>query len=207
VQSAQKNLSSAAEYLEMERRSPRKHEFLAGEVFAMAGGSQMHSLLATNLTRELGNRLKNGPCRVYNSDMRLKVEATEYYAYPDAQVACAERRFEGEKQDVLLNPKIIVEVFSDSTAGVDHSQKFWHYRHIESFQEYLLVSQDAWLIEHYVRQPNGGWLMDIAEGKDGILRLPTIQAEIPLTEIYSETDLPPNARPTESPRIRSESQP
>jgi len=199
MQTVAKKQMTVAEYLEWERLSPTKHEFLAGDVFAMAGGTEMHSLLASTINRELGNRLKGKPCRVYTSDMRLKVEAFDFYAYPDVQVACDPRRFEGDKHDVLLNPKVIVEVLSESTAAWDRGEKFWHYRHIDSFQEYVLVSQDAWLIEHYTRQNNGGWLLDAVEGKDAVLRLPSLGCDIPLADIYGDTDLSPDARPSAVP--------
>jgi len=188
------------EYLEFERRSEIRHEFVDGEVFAMAGGGELHSRLAVRITGKLDAKLAGKPCQVYNSDMRLRVEATNHLSYPDAQVACEPRRFEGEKHDVLLNPVVIVEVLSEATSAWDHGGKFWHYRHIESFKEYVLVSQDAWMIEHYMRQPNGGWLLETVEGENGVLRLPTIQCEIPLKEIYGDTGISPDARPSNEPQ-------
>jgi Uma2 family endonuclease len=195
MQTAAKKQMTVAEYLEWERLSPTKHAFLAGEVFAMAGGSEMHSALAANAIGALRARLRGQPCRVYTSDMRLRVEATDYFSYPDVQVACDPRRFDGDKRDVLLNPSIIIEVLSDSTAAWDRGEKFWHFRHIESFREYVLVSQDAWQIEHYTRQPNGAWLLESVEGQTGVLRLPTIQCDVPLAEVYGDTGLAPDARP------------
>ena len=123
-------------------------------------------------------------------------ETTGLYTYPDVQVACGGLRFEDEREDVLLNPKIIVEVLSDSSAAWDQGEKFWHYGHLESLAEYVLVSQDAWLVEHRVRQPDGTWMMEYVEGQAGILSLPAIKRKVPLAEVYANTGLAPGAKPT-----------
>jgi Uma2 family endonuclease len=194
MQTALKPRLTAREYLLQERKAEVKSEFLDGEVFAMAGGTRRHSRIGLKLATALENRLAGKPCEVFNSDMRLKIEATELYAYPDIQVACGELRFEDEVQDTLLNPKIIVEVLSESTAAWDRGEKFGHYRHLESLAEYLMVSQEAWQIEHYVRQPDGSWRFETVEGEGGVLSLPSLKCKIPLTEIYAKTGLPPNAQ-------------
>jgi len=196
MQTALKPRLTAREYLLQERKAEVKSEFLDGEVFAMSGGTWRHSRIGARLITALENRLAGKSCEVFTSDMRLKVEATELYAYPDVQVACGDLRFEDEHGDVLLNPKIIVEVLSESTAAWDRGDKFWHYRHLESLAEYLLVSQEVWRIEHYVRQPDGTWRLETVEGEGGVLSLPAIKCKIPLTEIYSKTGLAPNPEPT-----------
>jgi Uma2 family endonuclease len=188
MQTALKPRLTAREYLIQERQAEVKSEFLDGEVFAMAGGTRRHSLIAFNLGGEIRASLKGKPCQVLNSDMRLKVEATGLYAYPDVQVACGELRFEDDREDTLLNPKIIAEVLSESTAAWDR-EKFWHYRNLESLAEYVLVAQDAWRIEHYVRQPDGTWRLETIEGEGGVLSLPAIKCKIPLTEIYAQAGL------------------
>ena len=104
-------------------------------------------------------------------------------------------RSEDDKHDALLNPKVIIEVLSPSTASWDRGGKFWHYRHLSSFEEYVMVSQDAWLVEHHTRQPNGGWLLETIEGRNGVLRLASLDVTISLEEIYGGTDLSPEARP------------
>jgi Uma2 family endonuclease len=196
MQTAQKLELTAREYLDRERKAEFKSEFLNGEVFAMSGGTDQHSLIAMNLGGELRAQLKGKPCRVYNSDMRVKIEATGLYTYPDVPVACGELRFEDETRDVLLNPKIIVEVLSESTAAWDRGEKFWHYSRLESLTEYVLVSQQAWLVEHRLRQPDGTWLIEQVEGQQGVLSLPTIDCKVPLAEIYANTGLDPAAKPT-----------
>lgn len=194
MQTAAKQRLSAQDYLKIERRAETKSEFLDGEVFAMAGGTESHSSLAANAIAALHSSLKDKPCRVFTSDMRLKVEATGLYVYPDVQVACGNLEFEDESRDVLLNPKVIVEVLSESTEAWDRGSKFWHYRHIESFTDYLLVSQETWLVEHYVRQANVGWLLQVIQGAGGVLNLTSLGCSIPLVEIYAKTDINPEAR-------------
>src|SRR5205085_5370725 len=115
---AQQHLS-IPEYLELERNAETKSEFLDGEMFAMAGGTRRHSRIKVKLISALERRLSGGACQVFDSDMRIKIEATGLYTYPDAHVACDKLRFEDEQEDTLLNPRVIMEVLSDSTAAWD----------------------------------------------------------------------------------------
>ena len=127
---------TSEEYLARERLATEKSEFFDGEVFAMTGGSAVHSLLAVNLSRELGNVLSKGPCRVFNSDMRVRT-GTGLYTYPDVSVVCDVPEFEDDSsKDVLINPKVICEVLSPSTEAYDRGKKFEHYRTIASVMEY-----------------------------------------------------------------------
>ncbi|MBI2926017.1 MAG: Uma2 family endonuclease [Verrucomicrobia bacterium] len=190
---AEKLKITSQEYLAAERQSETKHEFFDGELFARAGGTRRHSLIAVNVASELNQQLAGKPSQVFNSDLRVKIEATGLYTYPDVQVGCGHLRFEEGEEDTLLNPKIIVEVLSDSTAAWDRGGKFWHYRHLDSLTEYVLVSQEAWQVEHYTRQANGQWLFETLEGAKAVLALPSIKARVPLREIYANTGLKPGA--------------
>src|SRR2546427_2666626 len=125
-----------AEYLRLERQAELKSEYFQGEIFAMAGGSRAHSLIATNLLRELSGRLKASDCIVYNADLRVKVEATGLLTYPDISVVCGTQRFLDEQEDTLLNPTLVVEVLSDSTEAYDCGKKLEHYRQIPTCREY-----------------------------------------------------------------------
>jgi len=183
---------TAREYLAAERQNELKHEFFDGEAFAMAGGTRRHSRIGVNVASVLNLRLAGKPCQVFNSDMRLKIEATGLYTYPDVQVACGRLRFEDEQEDTLLNPKIIVEVLSDSSAGWDRGRKFWHYRHLDSLTDYVLVSQDVWQVEHYTRQPDGNWLLETLEGAKATLTLRSIKTQVRLTDLYMNTGLKPS---------------
>src|SRR5258707_8863935 len=146
---------SEAECLRLEREAEARSEYFDGEVFALAGGTRSHSLIQTNLIGELRSRLKSTDCVVYNTDLRVKVEATGLLTYPDVSVVCGEQRFLDEEEDTLLNPVVVVEVLSDSTEAYDRGKKFEHYRQIPSCRGYLLVSQKEPRIEQFIRQPDG----------------------------------------------------
>ena len=130
------------QYLEIERKAERKSEYWNGEMFAMAGATAPHNLVASNTSSLAHAQLRSKPCRVYQSDMRVRVLATGLNTYPDVVIVCGEQRFLDGHQDTLLNPKVIVEVLSPSTEAYDRGLKFAHYRQIESLDPYLLLSQD-----------------------------------------------------------------
>lgn len=176
------------EYLEIERAAQFKSEFFQGEMFAMAGGTLQHSLIVTNLARQFGNRLEGGNCLPYNADLRLKIEATGLYTYPDLSVICGSPRFAEGTDDTVVNPTVLVEVLSDSTEAYDRGKKFEHYRQIPTLQEYLLVSQQAPQIEQFIRQADGRWLLNEAAGIEQHLELPSLGIVIPLAEIFAKVN-------------------
>ena len=182
------------EYLARERLAQSKSEYYDGEIFAMAGSSEAHSLISANILRELSHQLFEKPCRVYNSD--LKVCATETsYAYPDVTVVCGEPAFQDAEADVLLNPTAIVEVLSPATEGWDRGGKFERYRERESLQEYLLVAQDRAHLERYARQPRGEWLLSVVDGRDGALSLPSLGCRLELARVYHLVTFPKDPVP------------
>ena len=180
-----------AEYFEIERAADFKSEFFEGEMFAMAGGTPQHSLIATNLAREFGNRLKAGRCVAYNADLRVKVEATGLCTYPDLSVICGELRLAGGTDDTVVNPVVLVEVLSDSTEGYDRGKKFEHYRQIPTLLEYLLVSQREPRLEQFVRQADGRWLLNEASGMEKHLEVPSLRISISLAEIFANINFVP----------------
>ncbi len=175
---------SPEEYLAFERQSKEKHEYVDGRVYAMAGATERHNLVVGNVVRELGTRLRGKRCRVYPSDMRLQVTETGLYTYPDVMVVCGARRLADDHRDMLLNPKVVIEVLSESTEANDRGWKWAHYRYLESLAEYVMVAQDEPRVEQYVRQPDGTWLFREYRSLDDVLRLPSIACEVPLSEIY-----------------------
>ena len=185
-----KPLLSPAEYLARERRAEWRSEFYRGEMFAMAGASWEHTLIKDNLAREAGNQLKGGPCQVVTSDLRVKVSVTGLYTYPDMVVVCDQPQFEDQVQDTLLNPRVIVEVLSDSTERYDRGTKFAHYRELPSVQEYVLVAPDRPLVERYVRQPDDSWLLTAFRALTETFEFGSIAASIPLADIYRGVQLP-----------------
>lgn len=178
-----------AEYLAFERASPHKHEFYAGQIYAMAGGSRSHNLIVGNIMRELGTQLRKRNCTLYPSDMRVKIEQIGLYTYPDITVVCGEELFEDEQQDVLLNPTVLIEVLSNSTERYDRGKKFKNYRTIPSFVEYLLVAQASYSIEHFVRQPDGQWLMSEADQLEHTIVLESIHCALQLADVYEKVVL------------------
>ncbi len=184
----QKIQMSPRDYLRCERTAEFKSEFFDGEVFAMSGGSPRHSLLKANVIRELGNGLKGHPCTAYDSDLRVKVEATGLYTYPDASVICGPLEFDDDVRDTVLSPTLLVEVLSPSTEAYDRGKKFNHYRRIESLREYLLVSQDEAKIERFQRNADGTWTLTEASGLEASLHLPSLGIDLSLREVYEKVD-------------------
>ncbi len=176
-----------SEYLTMERQNVYKSEFWDGEVFAMAGANETHNLIVLNVGSEFRSQLKGRACKVYPSDMRVRIPRTSRYLYPDVIVVCGTPQFEDDKSDTLLNPTLIVEVLSASTAAYDRGPKFSQYRTIDSLQEYLLITPDVPLIERYVRQSDTRfWLLSDAVGLDAILEVNTINCQLVLAEVYDK---------------------
>lgn len=175
---------SPEEYLLRERAAEYKSEYVAGEVRAMTGASRAHVLIAANLVRELGSQLRRRPCETYGTDIRVKVSRTRDYVYPDVTVVCGEPQLEDEHFDTLLNPTLIVEVLSPSTAGYDRGEKWEMYRRIPSLKDYLLVSQGEPRVERYARQGEGLWLFSETSGLDSVLRLDSIGCTLALRDVY-----------------------
>ena len=177
------------EYLALERKSETRNEYYNGEIFAMSGASREHNLIAGNLFRDIGNQLEDRPCETYMSDMRVWIEATGLYTYPDVVVVCGEPRFQDREVDTLLNPTVIVEVLSPSTAAYDRGDKFRHYRRIDSLREFVLISQDRMMVERYTRRGNDWVLSDLTD-PDQVLKLESIGCQIPLNRIYAKITFP-----------------
>ena len=171
------------EYIAAERKATLKSEYLSGEIVAMSGASDTHNLITMNTSTALYNQLAERGCRVYASDMRVGISAGVSYFYPDIAVTCDKPRFEDDVFDTLINPQVIIEVLSDSTAGYDRGEKFICYRQLESLQEYILISQDQVLVEHYLRQGER-WVLTGFSTFEDILSLVSIGAELTLHQIY-----------------------
>lgn len=177
------------DYLVAERLQPDvKHEYLDGEVFAMTGASFNHNLIVLNLGSELRAQLKDGPCRVLPSDMRVRIEAANASKYPDLVALCEPPDFHDRRQDVLLNPALIVEVLSRSTESYDRGGRFVVYRRLPSLKEYAVVSQYQALVEVYTRQADGRWLLCEAEGMGGEVAFESLGCRVAMREIYDKVD-------------------
>ncbi|MBW4492719.1 MAG: Uma2 family endonuclease [Oscillatoria princeps RMCB-10] len=173
---------SFAEYVEFEKNSPIRHEYVGGQVFAMTGSSQEHNLIAGNIHARLHPHLRGSSCRVFMSDMKVRIEAANTGYYPDVMVVC-------DPQDrdryVKTSPTLIVEVLSPSTESTDRREKLLNYQKLPSLQEYILVSQEEIKIEIYRKDPQGNWTLETL-GKDDQLRFESVGLTVTLAEIYED---------------------
>jgi Uma2 family endonuclease len=189
VSTQPKTFLTEEQYLEIERAAEFKSEYYQGEMFAMAGAKEAHNLVVANLMRELGQQLRRGPCRLYPSDMRVRVGTSGLYTYPDVVVVCGEPRFLDDQRDTLLNPNLVVEVLSPSTEAYDRGRKFQRYQTVESLTEYLLVSSDRVQVELYTRQAEGRWLLTSADRSEDALDLQSVGCRLVLSDVYEKVDL------------------
>lgn len=177
------------DYLAWERRQETRHEFLDGEIFVMTGASREHNLLCGNTFAALHAQLRGTPCEVYNNDMRVKVNETGIYTYPDIVAACTAPQFEDAEVDTLLNPVLIIEVLSDSTEQYDRGTEFRHYRNLPSLRDYLLVAQTECRVEHYARETGSRWLLTEYVGLDDTIELAAVGCRLLLREMYERVPL------------------
>lgn len=174
-------------FLAWEGEQHEKHEYLAGEVFAMVGARQEHVLVTLNLAAALKQRLRGGHWRTYVSDMKLRVAAADAVFYPDVMVSCDARDHAAEH--VLEHPVLIIEVLSPATEGFDRGAKFAACRALPDLREYLLVDPDARRLEAYRRTDGGDWLLHDCRPQEGACRVAALDLSLPLDEIFE--DLPP----------------
>jgi Uma2 family endonuclease len=171
--------ATEAEYLALEATSEVRHEWVDGEIVAMAGGSDRHNVIAVNLVGELRSRLRGGPCQPFASDQRHHVHATGLYTYPDAVVRCRDP----ERPDLPARTRVVFEVLSASTEAYDRGQKFAHYRADPAIEEYVLASQRERRVEHFRRVDVGRWTLTLY-GPDDSVELPALGVSLPMSEIY-----------------------
>lgn len=177
------------EYLALERQAEHKSEYFNGEIFAMTGASRRHNLVAGNVFAALHLQLRKRPCEIYPNDMRVKASPTGLYTYPDVVVVCGEPLFDDEQRDTLLNPTVLVEVLSKSTASYDRGEKFEHYRKLASLLEYLVIAQNKYHVEHYVRQQDNQWLLAETDDIQQTVHLSSIECDLALADIYDKVEI------------------
>lgn len=175
------------EYLALEVQADYKSQYIAGEIFAMAGAEPWHVTVTGNLVAALILRFRGRACQVFFTDMRLRVEAGDLYTYPDVMALCGEPQFEASQRPrSLLNPQVIFEVLSPSTEAFDRGDKFTRYRRLPSLTDYVLVSTERMRVEHHTKQPSGVWTFAEYESPASGLSLSSIGCEVPLSEIYDK---------------------
>ncbi len=206
MSTAEKRRLTPQEYLAIDEASEIRHEFLDGEIFAMSGATFWHTLIKDNLSQVIRNKLAAkdaNDCYVLTSDQRVKVSATGLYTYPDILICCGEPVFDEGIRNTLVNPRVLIEVLSESTERYDRGAKFGHYRQLASVQEYLLVAQDRPSVERYVREPAAGdsppeadrWVLTAVTDAAGSLLLESVGVEVTLADIYDRVVFPPPGEP------------
>jgi Uma2 family endonuclease len=177
------------EYLERERLSNDRHEYVDGRAYMMAGARENHNAIKSSAEISIGAQLLKRPCKTYSSDMKVETPSG-LVGYPDIIVVCGEPQMRDSKRDVLLNPIVIIEVLSNSTELFDRTTKWSGYQTIPSLKEYLLVSQYTRKIEHYVRQHGDEWQYQEFTQADTVIALPSIDCTLALADVYAKVTLP-----------------
>jgi len=180
------------EYRTIELSSAERHEYRNGEIISMAGGTETHSLIASNLLIFLGFSLRDTNFRLYNSDLRIWIPRYNHGTYADLVAITNKPEFTANRTDEILNPLLIVEVLSPSTEVYDRGEKFRKYRSLPSFREYLLVSQTEAYVEQYYKpelETSDRWEWRVYDQIDQSVFLHSLNIEIPMTEIYRRIDI------------------
>lgn len=187
LQAKKRKLYTPEEYLAREEKAEYRSEYVNGEIIAMAGGSLNHIQItfdaAKAIDRQIGDK-----CRTLPSEMKVWVKALNKFYYPDVTVICDEPKFHQKRNDTITNPILIVEVLSRSTEAGDRGEKFFAYQTLESFREYVLVSQDKAVVEHFVKQADGSWRYLAFIGLDSVINFESVNVELSLKEIYQRVE-------------------
>ncbi len=177
------------DYLIFEREGDARHEFIDGEIYAMAGESLSHSRVCVNLMGEAREKLKGKSCEVLSPNMKVRTSTESLFSYPDLTIVCGEPQFHDRKKDVLTNPRVIFEVLSPSTADYDRTTKFQRYRlGNETLTDYILVSQDKPFVEHFTKQADGNWIYKSFGALEDVLSIKSVECELSLSEIYDRIE-------------------
>lgn len=178
------------EYWDTEEKSSVKHEFINGQLYAMAGGTEAHADICLNIASAAKNRLRGKPCKAANSELKVKVEATGDSFYPDAMIHCPPARFEGKGNHTLLTPSVLFEVLSNSTKKFNSEGKMLFYQKIETLTDYVLVDAERICVEHFSRDnASEDWRWRLHTRSSEVVRFPKLQLELPMEEIYEELEL------------------
>lgn len=184
-------IMTGEEYLAFERAAEFRHEFYEGTLVAMAGASERHNQVSLALSSLLFMAMRGHPCRVYAADMRVKPSPNQNYVYPDIFVACPPIEYSDDSHDTILNPQVVIEILSPSTASNDLYRKFDLYREAESLVQYVVVSQDEMRVRSFLRQTEGiAWTMVPLDQPDSVLEFPTLGVSISLTDIFQGVEFP-----------------
>ena len=184
-----KSKFTTEEYLQMEHVPGEKYEYYKGEIFAMSGASPRHNVISMNLIILLGNMLKGKPCQPYGSDMRIHIPQNTLYTYPDISIICGDIITADEDENSATAPKIIIEILSASTKTYDRGDKFKLYRDIPTLREYIMVDSESIFVESFSINLQNLWELQEYKQITDLLNIKSIEAKIPLSEIYDRTKL------------------
>ncbi|KAM3103067.1 Uma2 family endonuclease [Phormidesmis sp. 146-12] len=176
---------SPEEYLAGEEKSQIRHEYFDGQVYAMSGGSDSHNTIAGNLFTQMRSHVRGGRCRVFMENMKAYIPPLNCYYYPDVMVTCDDR--DRSSSHSKSYPCLIVEVLSDSTEAFDRGDKFAAYRHLDSLQEYVLISQKRQQVECFRRSEAGVWVFYSYDQKESI-QLASLDFQISMEALYEDVD-------------------
>ena len=190
VQQISEPLITEEEYLRRECDAETKSEYFQGRIYAMSGATPTHNALCANAIAEMGVNLREKPCTVYTSDQRVRVESTGLNTYPDISVLCDKPQFAAIDANALLNPMLIVEALSPSTAIYDCTTKFDHYKTIPTFADYLLLHTDRVRVEHFSRNDQHIWTHTVAAGLEAKLPISNLSISLSVSNLYRNLDLP-----------------
>ena len=181
---------SPADYLRLERAAEFKHEYFRGDIQAMAGASYAHNTICANILVTVGSQLRGKKCSAVGSDQRLQILSGSAYTYPDLTVVCGPPQFnDGKKPDTLLNPTLLVEVLSESTANKDRGEKFMFYHQIPSLRQYLMLDSESIHAELYTFSEQQLWTLYETRDLSAMLDLSSIGCRVPLAEVYAGVEV------------------
>jgi Uma2 family endonuclease len=176
------------EYFAAEEMSLERHEYYKGEVFAMAGASINHESIVGETHLAIGNHLRKKPCRVFLSNLKIKVKQNTLVTYPDLSIYCEEITTYKNRTDTVTNPTVLIEVLSPSTQKYDRGNKFMLYKELTSLKEYVLISSTEILVEHYLKRPDGEWQLSVYKQKDDLITIQSIDFTTAISVFYENAD-------------------
>jgi len=203
-----KSAYTVEQYLAIERAAEERHSYLDGEIYAMAGESDAHGVITVNLVGSLFNQLRGTPCLLRTKDTKVRSgpilsageSARGLFSYPDVLVLCGEPEYHDALKDVVLNPKVIFEVLSETTEAFDRGEKFTRFQTWNpSLTDYVLVSQDRAQVEHFARQPEGTWSYRRTTGLEATVVIVSINCTLKLADVYERVAFTPDEAPQSAP--------
>ncbi|MEZ4773322.1 MAG: Uma2 family endonuclease [Bacteroidia bacterium] len=175
------------EYLSFEKEAETRHEFHNGEIFAMAGGTFNHGLIGLNIGMELSLLSRKAGCTAVNGDVKIRIETSNRFLYPEASVICGEVEFSKDDPNAIINPVLIAEVLSESSEAYDRGAKFMYYQQIPSFREYILISQLYPVVNIFYKKDDAIWEMQTIIGLEGEFEIRTLGGIVKMSDLYRNT--------------------